>query len=51
MVPVQALEASTLAFVGHNWGHFRATQQIEYPKATRAEVFGMSETYEVWISY
>lgn len=21
MVPVQALEASTLAFVGHNWGH------------------------------
>lgn len=51
MVPVQAVEASTLAFVGHNWGRFRATQQIEYPKATRAEVFGTSETYEVWISY
>jgi Na+-driven multidrug efflux pump len=24
MVPVQALEASTLTFVGHNWGRFRA---------------------------
>ncbi|KAL8717816.1 MAG: hypothetical protein Q9181_008277, partial [Wetmoreana brouardii] len=24
MVPVQALEASTLAFVGHNWGQWRA---------------------------
>ncbi|KAJ5736895.1 uncharacterized protein N7483_002020, partial [Penicillium malachiteum] len=41
MVPVQALEASTLAFVRYNWGYFRATQQIEYPKATRAEVFAI----------
>ncbi|KAJ5657784.1 uncharacterized protein N7484_001433 [Penicillium longicatenatum] len=41
MIPVQALEASTLAFVGHSWGHFRATQQIKYPKATRAEVFAL----------
>lgn len=23
MVPVQALEATTLTFVGHSWGHFR----------------------------
>jgi len=41
MVPVQALEASTLAFVGHNWGTFRATRQIEYPRATRKEILGM----------
>lgn len=51
MIPVQALEASTLAFVGHHWGHFRATQQIEYPKATRAEIFGVSDAQEGWISY
>ena len=40
MVPVQALEASTLAFVGHNWGHFRAAQQTEHPPATRKEILG-----------
>ena len=41
MVPVQALEASTLAFVGHNWGHFRATHQTDRPRATRKEIIGM----------
>ncbi|KAJ5372306.1 hypothetical protein N7517_004312 [Penicillium concentricum] len=35
MVPVQALEASTLAFVGHNWGQFRAESDRVYPTATR----------------
>ncbi|KAJ6003681.1 hypothetical protein N7522_006373 [Penicillium canescens] len=38
MVPVQALEASTLAFVGHNWGRFRAFKDAEYPKASYREV-------------
>ena len=51
MVPVQALESSTLAFVGHSWGHFRATRQIEYPRATRKEVLGMFEAYKNKISY
>lgn len=51
MIPVQTLETSTLAFVGHTWGHFRATQQIEYPQATRAEIFGMFEAHELWISH
>ncbi|KAJ5970952.1 uncharacterized protein N7479_000870 [Penicillium vulpinum] len=38
MVPVQALEASTLAFVGHNWGQFRAQSGTEYPKATKKDL-------------
>ncbi|KAF9506718.1 hypothetical protein BS47DRAFT_1378070 [Hydnum rufescens UP504] len=40
MVPVQALEASTLAFVGHAWGQWRAQvgPQVEKPKATRREI-------------
>ncbi|KAK4869898.1 hypothetical protein LT330_005622 [Penicillium expansum] len=38
MVPVQALEASTLAFVGHNWGQFRAESGTAYPKATRNDI-------------
>ena len=33
MVPVQALEASTLAFVGHNWGEWRASIGASLPKA------------------
>lgn len=37
MVPVQALEASTLAFVGHNWGRFRAKKNTPYPTVTRKE--------------
>ncbi|OQD93116.1 hypothetical protein PENSOL_c035G05025 [Penicillium solitum] len=38
MVPVQALEASTLAFVGHNWGQFRAQSGTAYPEATRKDI-------------
>ncbi|KAJ5116073.1 hypothetical protein N7456_000421 [Penicillium angulare] len=38
MVPVQALEASTLAFVGHNWGRFRAGREAQYPRASRADI-------------
>ena len=38
MVPVQALETSTLAFVGHNWAFFRASKESEYPTASRKEV-------------
>lgn len=40
MVPVQALETSTLAFVGHNWAFFRASKESQYPKASRKEVLG-----------
>lgn len=40
MVPVQALEASTLAFVGHNWGQFRVQSGTAYPEATRKEIIG-----------
>ncbi|KAJ5780659.1 hypothetical protein N7457_005819, partial [Penicillium paradoxum] len=38
MVPVRALEASTLAFVGHNWGRFRARSDTEHPRATRKDL-------------
>ncbi|CAI7574620.1 unnamed protein product [Penicillium glandicola] len=38
MVPVQALEASTLTFVGHNWGRFRGESGIAYPEATRKDI-------------
>ncbi|CEJ62532.1 hypothetical protein PMG11_11029 [Penicillium brasilianum] len=41
MVPVQALETSTLAFVGHNWAFFRASKEAQYPKASRKEVLGI----------
>ena len=36
MVPVQALEASTLTFVGHRWGQWRARMgpEIRRPKAS-----------------
>ncbi len=42
MVPVQALEASTLTFVGHNWGRWRARVGVNLrkPKASRREVAG-----------
>lgn len=33
MVPVQALEASTLAFIGHNWGEWRAGVGASHRKA------------------
>jgi Na+-driven multidrug efflux pump len=41
MVPVQALEASTLTFVGHAWGQWRAQVGIDLrrPKATRKDLF------------
>ncbi|OQE18831.1 hypothetical protein PENFLA_c020G11094 [Penicillium flavigenum] len=38
MVPIQALEASTLAFVGHNWGQFRARSDTAYPAATKEDI-------------
>lgn len=42
MVPVQALEASTLAFVSHNWGHWRARVGVNLrrPKASRKDLAG-----------
>jgi Na+-driven multidrug efflux pump len=42
MVPVQALEASTLTFVGHNWGQWRARVgvAIRRPKASKADLLG-----------
>ena len=44
MVPNQALEASTLAFVGHNWGQWRARSgvNVRKPKASRRDVMGTS---------
>ena len=42
MVPVQALEASTLTFVGHNWGRWRARVGVNLrrPKASRSDILG-----------
>lgn len=40
MVPVHALEASTLTFVGHRWGMYRASQDYEHPRASRKEIMG-----------
>lgn len=35
MVPVSTLEATSLTFVGHRWGHFRrSTSQVIRPKAS-----------------
>jgi Na+-driven multidrug efflux pump len=44
MVPVQALEASTLTFVGHNWGQWRARLGVEIrrPKASKADILGLT---------
>lgn len=41
MVPVQAFEASTLTFVGHNWGKWRAHVGVNLrrPLASKAEIF------------
>ncbi|KAF7970939.1 hypothetical protein HWV62_22590 [Athelia sp. TMB] len=41
MVPVQALEASSLTFIGHAWGRWRASVGSDQTraKATRAELF------------
>lgn len=40
MVPVQALEASTLAFVGHSWGEWRASvgANLKKAKASRRDL-------------
>ena len=42
MVPVQALEASTLTFVGHNWGRWRARVGVNSrrPTASRRDLTG-----------
>lgn len=42
MVPVQALEASSLAFVGHAWGQWRAAVGIEKrrAKASKMDLLG-----------
>ncbi|KAJ5346240.1 hypothetical protein N7452_004244 [Penicillium brevicompactum] len=41
MVPVLALETSTLTFIGHNWGHFRASKETENPGASTKEILGI----------
>ncbi|KAH8699126.1 hypothetical protein BGW36DRAFT_426802 [Talaromyces proteolyticus] len=40
MVPVQAFEASTLTFVGHNWGIWRARVGVHLrrPRASKADI-------------
>ncbi|KAL8996286.1 MAG: hypothetical protein Q9169_004172 [Polycauliona sp. 2 TL-2023] len=40
MVPVSALEATTLAFIGHAWGHWRREVGVENrkPKMTRKQL-------------
>ena len=42
MVPVQALEASTLTFVGHAWGQWRAEvgPEVKKPKASKKDLLG-----------
>lgn len=42
MVPVQALEQASLAFVGHAWGRWRAAVGVDNlrPKARRGDLFG-----------
>ncbi|MCJ1237587.1 hypothetical protein MMC14_005574 [Varicellaria rhodocarpa] len=44
VVPVQALEASTLTFVGHNWGRFRASVGVEIrrPKASKHDILAIT---------
>ncbi len=44
MVPVQALEASTLAFVGHNWGEWRASMEAGLGKAKASRQDLISES-------
>jgi Na+-driven multidrug efflux pump len=45
MVPVQALEASALTFVGHHWGQWRARVGVEVrrPNATNKDLLGNTE--------
>ena len=44
MVPVQALEACTLTFVGHRWGKWRHTVGVheQSPKISRKQLFSKS---------
>lgn len=53
MVPVQALEASTLAFVSHNWGRWRARVGVNLrrPKASRKDLAGNVLTLLPWVSF
>ncbi len=46
MVPVQALEASTLSFVGHAWGKWRAGvgPELKKPRATKKDLWSRSTT-------
>lgn len=46
MVPVQALEATTLAFVGHEWGQWKSRADV--PSTWRA-LYGLSHVYSVFI--
>ena len=43
MVPVQALQTSTLTFVGHNWGQWRSQTGAERrrPKASVKDIYGI----------
>ncbi|OKO97560.1 hypothetical protein PENSUB_10354 [Penicillium subrubescens] len=50
MVPVQALESSTLAFVGHAWGAFRASSDTTHPRASRKEILSRSITEGKWVT-
>ncbi|KAG8831934.1 hypothetical protein FRC17_002339 [Serendipita sp. 399] len=51
MVPVLALEASTLAFVGHRWGQWRAMSQLETRgvRATKKDIFRKHCNLHSWI--
>ena len=44
MTPVQALESSTLAFVGHAWGAFRASSDTSHPRASRKDIMSEFDT-------
>lgn len=52
MVPVQALEASTLAFIGHAWGEWRAQvgATLKRPKATRKDLSGKTTNFRTFLS-
>jgi Na+-driven multidrug efflux pump len=45
MVPVQALEATTLAFIGHSWGEFRKSQgaNITRTEPTLQQLFSVMD--------
>lgn len=47
MVPVMALEATTLTFVGHSWGYFRAATTSTKPRVTASQVFEITR----WAMY